>query len=105
MATNLLIIVGSNLPPNAPEFTRLRVGKDTPIIHLPCFFCSLYSDIVLPGLATSGPLGCRLALEGGPAGLSRPVLGRIPDEIVDRVLDVVIRIFIFGVPFDKFAFD
>ena len=63
------------------------------------------NDLAYKAAGCTRWLDCCLALDGCPAGLSRLVLCRIPDEIVDRILDVVIGIFIFGVPFYKFAFD
>lgn len=50
-------------------------------------------------------LDCQVLLDSFPDSLSRPVLSRIPDEVVDGVFDVVIRIQILGVPFYDFALD
>src|SRR5258706_5465221 len=49
--------------------------------------------------------GCRLALDGLPAGLSCPVLSSIPNEIIDRVFDVVISLSVIGVTFYNFPLD
>ena len=40
-----------------------------------------------------------------PADLSRPVRRSIPDQVIDRILDVVVRIYILSVSFCNFALD
>src|SRR5262245_7715201 len=46
-----------------------------------------------------------LALNEIPARLSGPIQRRIPNQIVDRVLDVVICVGFFGVPLGDFPLD